>query len=646
MINTKFSVIVLSEIWSYNLDFYHNLLPGYSFYYAKPTGTNIGGVGIYIDNNFNHIVLDQYKLQSNESCMCESLFVEISCSTTKYIIGGIYRHPNQNIALFNQLLEPILTSIRKNRCPCIIAGDLNIDLCKYSTHNDTAEYVNNLLVNNFIPTIIMPTRITTKSATIIDHIFYYDGCHHNKQLSLSSGSFWCDITDHLPNYLIISKNKPVHKEYANRPFIRINSQKNTQTFINQVRSTCWNDVSNSPDVNLGYNLFESKLNKCFNDSFKPTRISRQRCKDKPWITSGLKKSSAIKNKLYKQWIKTKKNVDEIRYKNYRKVFKSLAKSAENLYYEEMFNIKTHSIKQLWANLNTVCSISKHKVKQNINKIKINNTEVNNIEDICNHFNDYFSTIGSSLAKNFPVTTDYKKYCVPAITQSIYLTPVTAEEIIRMVTGFKINKSPGPDDISPRILKLVIDEIADALAHLYNLSFSTGTVPESLKTAKVIPLYKKGDLHEISNYRPISLLSIFDKILEKLMHRRLINFLNKHHCLCNCQYGFRKNHSTILALTELMDNIYSHLDKKDIIAGIYLDLQKAFDTVDHEIHLDKLLNYGIRGTPHDQDLKVISHIENNIHVTIANDRYNFKTCNNMWCTTRFCTKPTSILIICK
>jgi Reverse transcriptase (RNA-dependent DNA polymerase) len=163
---------------------------------------------------------------------------------------------------------------------------------------------------------------------------------------------------------------------------------------------------------------------------------------------------------------------------------------------------------------------------------------------------------------------------------------------------KVAWSPGPDNIGPGLIKEVIEAIADPLLHIFNLSLTGGTVPDELKIAKVVPIYKKGDKSLACNYRPISLLSVFDKLLERLMYNRLYSFLTKHDILYKYQFGFRKKYPTALALIEVMDNIYRKLDEQHFVLGIYLDLQKAFDTVNHEILLHKLYNYGIRGIAHD------------------------------------------------
>ena len=133
--------------------------------------------------------------------------------------------------------------------------------------------------------------------------------------------------------------------------------------------------------------------------------------------------------------------------------------------------------------------------------------------------------------------------------------------------------------------------------LFNLSFSSGIFPDKLKIAKILPVFKKGSKLECSNYRPISLLSNLDKVIEKLMRKRLMEFLNEQKIIYCKQYGFRKGFSTAHAKINLIDNIESAIDNKQIVCGIFIGLQKAFDTVDQNISLQKVQHYGIRVIAH-------------------------------------------------
>ena len=159
-----------------------------------------------------------------------------------------------------------------------------------------------------------------------------------------------------------------------------------------------------------------------------------------------------------------------------------------------------------------------KDKNCISELNVNGDIITDTKKIVDEFNKHVCTVGHNLQRNVKHLggAGFKAYMPPTTKASMFVTPVTKEEVLEIIWKFKNNKSPGPDSIGPRLLKEVINEIIDPLVYLFNLSFSTGLVPESLKLAKVIPVYKKSDRSYVGNYRPISLLSIFDKILEKAM----------------------------------------------------------------------------------------------------------------------------------
>ena len=204
-------------------------------------------------------------------------------------------------------------------------------------------------------------------------------------------------------------------------------------------------------------------------------------------------------------------------------------------------------------------------------------------DIANKFCDYFTNIGPNLASKTPSTNSSPKdFLSSALSESISLQPLTVGELNNIVKSFNANKAPGHDNISMKIIHRSFQNIAQPLVTIINTSLSTGVFPESLKIAKVIPVFKADDPALFSNYRPISILPAFSKLFEKVMYNRVINFLNLHNILYSKQFGFRNNHSTAFALIDLINNISSAIDRNETTFGIFLDLSKAFDTINHAL----------------------------------------------------------------
>ena len=177
-----------------------------------------------------------------------------------------------------------------------------------------------------------------------------------------------------------------------------------------------------------------------------------------------------------------------------------------------------------------------------------------------------------------------------------LYKISHNEIKNAIKNLKNSNSSGADEITATFVKLSAPILIPALHGIFNLSLTTGVYPQKLKIAKVVPVHKKGDSTSMNNYRPISILSTINKIFEKILHARLTKYIEDFNILYKYQFGFRKNHSTELALIEIVDQIRMSLDKGDMTCGIFVDLSKAFDTVNHRILLEKLHHLGIRGIP--------------------------------------------------
>jgi len=320
--------------------------------------------------------------------------------------------------------------------------------------------------------------------------------------------------------------------------------------------------------------------------------------NKPWITSALICSCKKKNMLYRQFLRKRDANSESKYKKYKNLLSSLLRKAEKTYYTELLDANKNNAKETWKTINNITN-RKRKKSCFPSEFFDNGNTITSDANIANLFNNFFVGVGPSLAKNIPhVEQTFKDYMSDIVEGSIYLNPTDENEVFNIVNEAKNKYSCGHDNISMNLVKSIIGVILKPLVHIFNLSLMKGVFPNKMKIACVIPLYKAGDDQEVSNYRPVSLLPQFSKLLEKLYNKRLICFLKAKSILYVRQYGFRDNMSTSMAVFELTEAITSAIDNHESTIGVFIDLKKAFDTIDHSLLLKKLFHYGIRGIAHD------------------------------------------------
>ena len=307
---------------------------------------------------------------------------------------------------------------------------------------------------------------------------------------------------------------------------------------------------------------------------------------------------SARDKLYKCFVKErdaqKKAELFTQYKKKRNMIISLIRRSKKDYYVSFFEDHKSNVKKTWEGIREIVSLSK---KRNIvpSQIIYQNKEQSTNIEMASSMNDFFVNIGKMVEGKIPTgDTHFSKYLTNQNPNNIFLKPVDITEIFHLVKQINPTKACGPNSIPSNILKTNILYLSEPLEIILNKSINEGVFPNLMKLANVCPIFKKNDKNKCENYRPISLLSNLSKIFERAMHTRVYDFLDISNIIYKLQFGFRKRYSTNHNLLSIIEDIRSNLDNKTYACGVFIDLEKAFDTVNHVILLNKLSHYGIRG----------------------------------------------------
>ena len=576
----NFSCIILTETWL-TQDF-EKLFSIHGFrsfnVYRAPNG---GGIRLYCKNEL------QVELFPEFSCVtdvCEMLTVQISCCENKFMLCVFYHPPSPDHGtndIFTEFCIEKLKIMQNHGCPIISCGDFNLNLLNPLRYGFIERFIGSMLEMGLYPVVNIPTKYNHENEitkySIIDHIWTSMPAKVSKICV-----FPYEITDHFPLSATFLFQQSAAKQTTK--IKRVFNDRNNGLFSRLLLTVVVSLINGN--MNQTFLNYFSQVWDIYERAFPLIPSKSQDPDGCPWMNPGLKLLIQKKASLYRKYVRGTILKEEYTY--FKNRLTALTRRVKRLYYFNLFSSLGNDSSKIWQQINLLLG---NRSQVEMDRLQVGNSYIRG-KDMVDYANAFFINIANNLTEGLP-DEFLPPNRRPNLNSFVFIES-DKHEVIGIIKSLK-NKGNGLYDISVLTVKKNLEIFSEHMVMLYNFSIITVTYPDLLKNARVVLGYKSGAKDNIDNYRPISNLPLLSKVFEKLTLNRLISFVKKYGLLNDSQFGFREGRDITQAAVKLTTTLVKAYHDKVYACCFFLDLRKAFDTVDHAILLRKMHHQGFRET---------------------------------------------------
>lgn len=590
----KFDVLVLSEISKIRVEEEYYNLDGYNvFFNVRKGGKSGGGVAVYVQEKWTFNVDRYVDENSYEGIFGTLKEANDTINNVNYKLWAIYRAPHCKKKDFLSKLEYELEkNINDN---VILIGDINIDISRCEDQY-VDEYKSILSANGFTQCISNFTReehrLESLSQTCIDHIFV----KNRYEPTLDVCILQTKLTDHYLIGVAIGHYNTRETLTDRSEFTLVKKIKEELLFklLNDVK---WQEALNSNECDQIYEYLDTNFHKCYEQATKLQLVKESqlnKSRDKGWLTQEILKLIKDRDRKFKMWKNCKNLLASVYRSDYeilRAQVTKTSRSNKRNYLRQKFE-ESKDLQSAWKTINEALG---KKIKQSADEvIKKYIGKTDSLENITSSFANSFVNDVMSLIHNCDIITCPTSQNSSPAMQSMLIPQISEREVLQLISDLDNQKQPGIDNIRVIDLKNLGMKIVPIITKVINTSMRSSTLPLKLKTSIIKPVHKKGDYKNYNNYRPISILPVTEKLIERCVANRLYAYLETFKIINQRQFGFQKNKGTSDLLTKFSDYVNTNLNLNRHVIAIYIDFSKAFDTLNHNKLLTSLNNIGISG----------------------------------------------------